>query len=156
MSKFKIGVISDTHGRLRKQALKIMKGSDLIIHAGDICEAKILNSLSNIAPVVAVRGNNDKGNLGKSLSKTEVVEVGNKLFYVVHDIEDLDLEPDAAGFSAVIFGHSHKANTFVKNKVLYLNPGSAGPRRFKLPVSVAVIRIEKGNMEPEIIELKQD
>ena len=156
MSKFKVGVISDTHGRLRKEALKIIKGSDLIIHAGDICEANILNSLSEIAPVVAVRGNNDKGSLGKNLSKTEVVEIGSKFFYVVHDINDLDLEPDAAGFNVVVFGHSHRANTFMKNKVLYLNPGSAGPRRFKLPVSLAVVTIDKDDIQTKIIELKHE
>lgn len=156
MSKFKIGVISDTHGRLRKEAINIMKGSDLIIHAGDIGDNKILDSLSEIAPVVAVRGNNDKGNFGKSLPKTEAVEVGSKAFYVVHDIEDLDLEPEAAGFNVVIFGHSHRSSKVIKDKILYLNPGSAGPRRFKLPVSVAVIKIDKHHMEAEIIELNHD
>lgn len=156
MSKFKIGIISDTHGRLRKEALKVMKGSDLIIHAGDVGEAKILNSLSEIAPVVAVRGNNDKGNYGRNLSKTEVVEIGSKLFYVVHDIDDLDIAPDAAGFDAVVFGHSHRANQYILNKVLYLNPGSAGPRRFKLPVSAAVVTIDKDDIKAQIIELKPD
>lgn len=156
MSKFKIGVISDTHGRLRKEAVKLMKGSDLIIHAGDIGKSEILGSLSEIAPVIAVRGNNDKGELGRNLSKSEVVEIGNKIFYVVHDINDLDIVPEAAGFHVVVFGHSHRADKSLKNDVLYLNPGSAGPRRFKLPVSVAVVIIDKHDIKVDIIELSKD
>lgn len=153
MDNCNIGIISDTHGRLRNEVENALKNSDLIIHAGDIGGMKILDSLKKFAPVVAVRGNNDKGNFGKRFSKTEAIEIGNKILYVIHDLSELDIEPEAANISAVIYGHSHKPSIEFKNNVLYLNPGSAGPRRFKLPVCVAHILIEDEKITASVTEL---
>ena len=138
-----IGVISDTHGLLRPEALEALQGSELIIHGGDVGDASILGQLENIAPVHAVRGNVDQGELGKQLNHDEVVSWRGHLLYVLHILEELDLDPVAAGFHAVIFGHSHKPHSAYKKDVLYLNPGSAGPRRFSLPITVARISIEE-------------
>lgn len=148
-----VGVISDTHGLLRPEALEALQGSDVIIHAGDVGEAAILDRLGEIAPVRAVRGNVDRGTWAQALPATEVVQVGEALLYVLHDVGELDLDPVAAGFHAVIFGHSHRPESEVRNGVLYLNPGSAGPRRFTLPVSVAKVGVKGTLLAPVLVTL---
>lgn len=148
-----IGVISDTHGLLRPQALDALRGSDLIIHAGDIGDPAILTVLRKLAPVHAIRGNVDTEAWAKRIPETEVVEMGQMLFYVIHNVHDLDLNPGAAGFAAVISGHSHKPSIDRRDGVLYFNPGSAGPRRFSLPISVGRLRIDEGSLTPELITL---
>lgn len=132
-----LGLISDTHGLLRPEALRALEASDLIIHAGDVGDRKILEELRRLAPVVAVRGNIDADRCCSDLPETAVAEAGSDLIYVVHDIKALDLNPRAAGFATVVSGHSHKPSHQVRDGVLYLNPGSAGPRRFNLPVTLA-------------------
>jgi uncharacterized protein len=148
-----LGVISDTHGLVRPEAVKALEGVELIIHAGDIGKPEVLEALAVIAPIVAVRGNNDKGNWAFGLPETEVVEVGGIALYVLHDIKTLDLDPTAAGFAAVISGHSHRPALVKQQDVLFLNPGSAGPRRFKLPVSVARIVIRGNVLDAQLVEL---
>jgi len=148
-----IGVISDTHGLLRPEALTALEGSDLILHAGDVGQPEILDTLRGIAPTIAVRGNVDRGPWTDVLPLTEVVEAGEVLIYMLHDIADLDLDPAAAGFAAVVFGHSHRPSAERKDGVLYLNPGSAGPRRFTLPVTVARISVEGSRLDSEIVTL---
>ena len=149
-----IGVISDTHGLMRPKALEALKGCDLIIHAGDVGAPEILAQLEAIAPVHAVRGNVDFGALGERLPDDAVVSWHGKHLYVFHILEQLPLDPAAAGFQAVIYGHSHKPDIATRNEVLYFNPGSAGPRRFDLPISVGRLTIENGNLKAEIIVLK--
>jgi len=148
-----IGVISDTHGLLRPEALEALKGSDLIIHAGDVGDSDILDALRTIAPTTAVRGNIDTTPPCSLLPASEIVEAGPFLIYVLHNLHDLDLDPAAAGFRAVISGHSHQPLQEERKGVLYLNPGSAGPRRFRLPVSFALLRVEQTYLRPEILEL---
>jgi uncharacterized protein len=133
----KIGLISDTHGLLREEALQALRGSELIIHAGDVGDSNILEALREIAPVVAVRGNVDTEEWAKSLPETAVAEAGAVNIYVLHDANALDLDPKAAGFHIVVSGHSHKPVRSERNGVVYINPGSAGPRRFSLPITVA-------------------
>ncbi len=152
--KTTIGVISDTHGLVRPEALKLLQSSDLIIHAGDIGRPEVLDSLRTIAPVYAVRGNNDKEPWAEKLPQTEVVEVESHFLYVLHELEHLDLDPGAAQFSAVIFGHSHHPLAEYRKGVLYLNPGSAGPRRFRLPIALARLYIHHKKLTHEIVELK--
>jgi putative phosphoesterase len=149
-----VGVISDTHGLVRVEALAALQGCELIIHAGDIGRPEVLDRLREIAPVHAVRGNNDRDAWAGSLPLTEVVELGGVYAYLLHDIADLDIEPAAAGMAAVITGHSHKPVAELRDGVLYLNPGSAGPRRFKLPITVARLRITDGQLKPEIVRLE--
>ncbi len=149
-----IGVISDTHGVLRPEALKALHGVDVIIHAGDVGRSDILDTLRQIAPVFAVRGNVDYEEWARALPLTERVQVDQHLIYVLHDVQQLALTPEVHGISAVISGHSRKPAVENKRGVLYLNPGSAGPRRFHLPVSVALIRVTARKLEPKIIELK--
>ena len=149
-----IGVISDTHGLLRPQAIQALEGVELIIHAGDIGDPKILAALKRIAPVQAVRGNTDRGEWARDLPATRVVEVGGSLIYVLHELFCLDLDPAAAGISAVIFGHSHRPHLEHKNGVLFLNPGSAGPRRFTLPVTLARLVVHRDSLQAELVELK--
>ncbi len=132
-----IGLISDTHGLMRQEALTALEGSDLIIHAGDVGKPGILEQLRAVAPVVAVRGNVDKGAWAFELPMTAVAEAHSALIYVLHDIQELDLDPAAAGFNIVVSGHSHKPSHTERSGVMYLNPGSAGPRRFQLPITVA-------------------
>lgn len=132
-----IGLISDTHGLLRPGALERLQGSDLIVHAGDVGNPNILTALRALAPVVAVRGNVDNHAPLSSLPLTAIAEAGSKRIYVLHNINDLDLDPAAAGFDVVVFGHSHKPESYRKAGVIYINPGSAGPRRFRLPISLA-------------------
>jgi len=149
-----VGVISDTHGLLRPEATEALKGSDLIVHAGDVGGAQILEQLRTIAPTFAVRGNVDTGEWAKVLPMTEVVIVGQLQLYVLHDLATLDLNPRAAGFAAVIYGHSHRPDAEVRHGVLYLNPGSAGPRRFTLPIAMAKLRVVGDQLSHEMIELR--
>ena len=153
MTEHLIGVISDTHGLLRPEALKALEGVELIIHAGDIGDPKILRRLERLAPVHAVRGNTDRGDWAAGLPQTRVVEVGGVHLYVLHELFCLDLDPAAAGLAAVIYGHSHRPHLEPKNGVLFLNPGSAGPRRFTLPVSLALLKIDGNSLEPQLIDL---
>jgi len=152
-SLVRVGVISDTHGLVRPEALAALRGSELIVHAGDVGEPEVLEALRKIAPLVAVRGNNDRGPWARALAETEVVDAAGTLLYVIHDVAAIDLEPAAAGFAAVIAGHSHKPRCEEKDGVLWFNPGSAGPRRFKLPIAVGRIEIARGRVRGEIIEL---
>jgi putative phosphoesterase len=149
-----LGVISDTHGLLRPQAVAALRGCDLIIHAGDVGNAEVIARLSDIAPTFAIRGNVDTGAWAARLPPKEIVEVGALVFYVLHDIAELDLDPPTAGFAAVVFGHSHQPSIETRDGVLYLNPGAAGPRRFKLPVSLARVAVTGRAMRPEIVELE--
>ena len=149
-----IGVISDTHGLLRPEAVRALEGSERIVHAGDVGDPEILEELARIAPVTAVRGNVDRGALAESLPATEVVEVEDALLYLLHDLGQLDLDPSAAGFHAVITGHTHQPANEVRGGVLYLNPGSAGPRRFRLPVTVARLTVSGEELEAKILELE--
>lgn len=148
-----IGVISDTHGLLRPEAVETLQGADRIIHAGDIGDPKILDRLSEIAPVTAVRGNVDGESWAKHVPETDVLEVDGASIYVLHILERLDLKPEAAGMHAVIYGHSHIPRQEMKNGVLYFNPGSAGPRRFQLPVTVGKLIVEAGIIRSEVVEL---
>lgn len=149
-----IGLISDTHGLLRPEALSALEGSELIIHAGDMGTLEVLEKLRALAPVIAVRGNNDRDAWAQEIPEVEVVELGSVLLYVIHDVQELDLEPASAGFTAVISGHSHKPSITELRGVRFINPGSAGPRRFKLPISVARLTISDCGVEAELIELK--
>lgn len=148
-----LGVISDTHGLLRPEALPLLAGSNHILHAGDVGAEDILDRLREIAPVTAIRGNIDRKGPCATLPATEAVELGGHLFYLVHSAVDLDLDPVAAGISAVLSGHSHKPSITTKDGVLYLNPGSAGPRRFRLPVTIARLTIEGQSLAAEILPL---
>ncbi len=146
-------MISDTHGLLRPQALHALEGSDLIVHAGDVGDPEILEALKKIAPVFAVRGNVDTAPWARALPETEVIETEFASIYVLHDVHALDLDPAAAGFHIVVSGHSHKPSHAEKNGVLFLNPGSAGPRRFDLPVTVARLDLSRKPWSVNVIEL---
>ncbi len=148
-----IGVISDTHGLLRPEALEALRGCDHIIHAGDVGDRKILDELQEVAPVTAVCGNVDRGKWARALPKTDVVQANGISIYVLHILAELDLKPEAAGLAAVIHGHSHMPKLEVRNGVLYFNPGSAGPRRFRLPVTVGHLAVENGSIQGKIIHL---
>ena len=148
-----VGLISDTHGLVRPEALAALDGSEYIIHAGDIGRPEVIEALQAIAPTFAVRGNIDTQDWAAALPLTEVVEVGAVSFWVLHEIAHLELDPAAAGFAAVVFGHSHQPSIETKDGVLYVNPGSAGPRRFKLPVTVARARVSGRRIQAEILEL---
>ncbi len=149
----RIGIISDTHGLLRPEAIAFLRGSDSIVHAGDIGDAAVLSELSAVAPVTAVRGNNDNGPWAQTIAETEVLRVGAVSIYVLHDLAQLDLDPAAAGYQVVVSGHSHKPSMERRGGVLYLNPGSAGPRRFKLPIAVAELKVTGGAVEGRLVEL---
>jgi uncharacterized protein len=148
-----IGVISDTHGLLRPEAVAALRGVGHILHAGDVGDIAILDALRKIAPVTAIRGNVDTHGACAQLPTTDVVELGDKLFYLVHSAHDLDIDPVAAGVAMVVSGHSHKASVSVKGDVVFFNPGSAGPRRFSLPVTVGFVTVEDG-VEASVLELK--
>jgi len=148
-----IGVISDTHGLLRPAAIEALRGVEHILHAGDVGDASILDSLRNLAPVTAIRGNIDVGGPCSHLPATEVVTLHGHTFYMLHDRQALGLDPAAAGFSAVISGHSHKPLIEWRHGVLYMNPGSAGPRRFSLPVSVGLLTIGADGLQPRLVTL---
>jgi len=148
-----IGVISDTHGLLRPEALAALQGSDRIIHAGDIGDPAILDRLAEIAPVTAVRGNVDREAWAKNIAETELLEVDGASIYILHILENLDLQPKAAVIQAVIYGHSHVPKQETKDGVLYFNPGSAGPRRFQLPVTVGKLIIDAGKIRSQVVQL---
>lgn len=150
-----LGLISDTHSRIRSSALDALRGCDFILHAGDIGSIEVITALKKIAPVHAIHGNIDREPLTKKFPATEVVEFGGLSIYMLHNLQVLDLDPRAAGFAAVIYGHSHKPEYYFKNGVLYFNPGSAGPRRFSLPISVGKIQIRNGEPLPEIVLLEE-
>ena len=152
--EMQVGVISDTHGLVRPEALAALRGSELIVHAGDIGGPEVLDALRALAPVVAVRGNNDRGPWAQKIAETEVVDAGGLLLYVIHDVHQIDLDPEAAGFAAVIAGHSHKPRCEEKEGVLWFNPGSAGPRRFKLPIAIGRLHVERKRVRGEILELE--
>ena len=150
----RIGLISDTHGLLRPEAVDALRGSDVIVHAGDVGKQEILAELARLAPVTAVRGNIDTAPWAQSLPQTETLAAGGAMLYVLHSIADLDRDPAASGFRAVISGHSHKPSVAWSNGVLYVNPGSAGPRRFSLPISVANLFAEGGTVRAELVEVR--
>ena len=148
-----VGVISDTHGLLRPEALVALAEVEQILHAGDVGDPAILDALREIAPVTAIRGNVDVGGDCAELPTTDVVELAGKLFYLVHSVHDLDIKPEAAGVAVVVSGHSHKPSVEERYGVMYLNPGSAGPRRFKLPVTVALVTVGEGGVSARIVEI---
>jgi uncharacterized protein len=148
-----VGIISDTHGLLRPEAVAALKGADLIIHAGDVGASEVIDALRKLAPTFVVRGNVDKAHWADALPMTTDVEVGGLLFHVLHDISELDLKPAATGYAAVVYGHSHRPSIEMREGVLFLNPGSAGPRRFKLPISLARVGVSGRELRPEIVEL---
>ena len=148
-----VGVISDTHGLLRPEAKEALRGSDLILHAGDIGGREVLEELRRLAPLVAIRGNVDRGFWAEALPDTEVVKVASLHLYMLHDRGALALEPGAAGFAAVIYGHSHVPAQEIRRGVLFFNPGSAGPRRFKLPVTLGRLTIVDGDIQGELLTL---
>ena len=148
-----IGLISDTHGLLRPEALAALAGVERIIHAGDIGGPEILDSLLHIAPVAAVRGNNDKGPWARAVPLTTTLQVGGVSIHVLHDVKELDLDPVAAGLQVVVAGHSHKPTVAQQDGVLYVNPGSAGPRRFSLPIAVGFLEIAAGAVNARILKI---
>ena len=149
----RVGVISDTHGMLRPEAVQALQGAEHILHAGDIGDPQILTALNQIAPVSAIRGNIDEGGACGHLPATEIIDLHGRSIYMLHDVHQLDLNPEAAGIAAVIFGHSHKPKIEHRRGVLFLNPGSAGPRRFQLPVTVAWLNIVAGGLSAKIVKL---
>jgi len=151
---YRLGLISDTHGLLRREAVEALRGSHLIVHAGDVGDPKILEELRKLAPVVAVRGNVDTQEWARTLPLTAVAEAGSVLIYVLHDVNALDLIPAAAGFRLVVSGHSHKPARMERDGVMYVNPGSAGPRRFQLPVTVARLDLAEEPWGLEFVELE--
>jgi hypothetical protein len=150
----RVGVISDTHGLLRPQATAFLQGCDHIVHGGDIGGPQILEQLAALAPVTAVRGNNDSGAWAGSLPDTRLLEIGGVKIYVIHDLQQLKAQARPAGVRVIASGHSHKPNICERDGVLYVNPGSAGPRRFRLPVSVAQLVIRGTGVTPELMELQ--
>ena len=151
-----IGLISDTHGLLRDEALEALRGSDLIIHAGDVGKPEILTALRQLAPVIAVKGNIDKGPWTSELPATAIAEAGAVNIYVLHNVDELDLDPLAAGFRIVVTGHSHQPSSHERSGVLYINPGSAGPRRFQLPVTVARLDLARTPWDVTFSNLVRD
>jgi uncharacterized protein len=154
MSDVVVGLLSDTHGLMRPEALAALRGCDLILHAGDVGSEDVLVALRGLAPLHAVRGNNDRGVWAARLPASEVVEISGRCIYLLHDRHELDLEPAAAGFDVVVSGHSHRPLAEVSEGVLFVNPGSAGPRRFRLPIGVARLRLGDGRCEAELVELR--
>ena len=150
----RVGLISDTHGLLRPQAVEFLRGSDLIVHGGDICDGAILTALAAIAPVIAVRGNNDHGAWAERLRESELFRVGDAFIYAIHDVAAIDIAPRAAGVQVVVSGHSHQPSIRRDDGVLYVNPGSAGPRRFKLPISVGELTIDGASVAARTVELE--
>ena len=149
----RVGLISDTHGLLRPEATAFLRGSDFIVHAGDIGDGNILKELGDLAPVTVVRGNNDKGPWAEAVPETEVLQIGEIFIYVLHNLAELDLDPVAAGFHVIVSGHSHRPSVENRGGVLYVNPGSSGPRRFKLPVAVAELQVVGDAVKAQVIEL---
>ena len=153
MDTITVGVISDTHGLLRPEVEAALSGCDHILHAGDVGDPKVLERLERIAPITAVRGNMDYGSWTKSLPATEMIAIGGIFFYLLHDLVRLDLEPSAAGIHVVVSGHTHRPALYRETDVYYLNPGSAGHRRYDYPISVALVRIENGTVDPKILRI---
>jgi uncharacterized protein len=151
-----VGLISDTHGLLRPEALAALRGSRHIVHAGDIGDPAVLEALARIAPVTAVRGNNDTGPWARKLRETEELRIGKTRILVIHDLSQLELDPVAAGFDVVVAGHSHRPKQELRDGVLYVNPGSAGPRRFKLPIAVARLELSSRGPAFQLLELQTD
>jgi hypothetical protein len=151
--ELRVGVISDTHGLLRAEARAFLAGSDYIIHGGDVGAAAVLEDLEAMAPVIAVRGNNDRESWAKRLRETELIRLGGVFVYVIHDLSQLDVDPAPLGIRAIVSGHSHKPLIEERAGILYINPGSCGPRRFKLPISIGELRVEGGNVSARIVEL---
>jgi len=149
----RVGLISDTHGLLRPEAVDFLRGSELIVHGGDICDPAILTALAAIAPLVAVRGNNDHGAWAERLRESELFQVGGAFVYAIHDVAAIDIDPRAAGVQVVVSGHSHRPSVRRDNGVLYVNPGSAGPRRFKLPISVGELTIDGASVAARTVEI---
>ncbi|MGE5490629.1 MAG: metallophosphoesterase family protein [Actinomycetota bacterium] len=154
MAVLRIGLISDTHGLLRPEAVAFLNGSNHIIHAGDIGSPAILDELAALAPLTAVRGNNDHGPWAEALPEIATVPVGSTSILVIHDLKDLTIDPAAAGHRVVVAGHSHRPYVEERNGVLYVNPGSAGPRRFRLPVAVAELFVDGGFVSARWVELE--
>jgi uncharacterized protein len=152
----RVGLISDTHGLLRPQAAELLRGSNHIIHAGDVGNKSTLQQLAALAPVTIVRGNNDTGEWADALPESALIQIGNVFVYVLHDLALLDIDPKAAGVHVVVSGHSHKPGIEVRQGVLYVNPGSAGPRRFTLPIAVAELVIVGEAITPCIMELRSE
>jgi putative phosphoesterase len=151
----RIGLISDTHGLLRPAAIAFLRGSDFIVHAGDIGDASVLKELEALGPLTVVRGNNDNGPWAQKIAETEVLQVGDVFIYVLHNLAELDLDPVAAGFQVVVSGHSHRPSVEERHGVLYVNPGSAGPRRFKLPIAVAELEVAGKSVKARLVELER-
>ena len=149
----RVGLISDTHGLLRPEATALLQGSDFIIHAGDIGDAGILRQLRALAPLTAIRGNNDQAAWADRIKETEVLEVEGVLIYVLHNLAELAVDPVAKGFAVVVSGHSHRPCVEQRDGVLYVNPGSAGPRRFKLPIAVAELWVSGASVQAKIVDL---
>jgi hypothetical protein len=152
-STLRVGLLSDTHGLLRPEARSFLIGCDYIIHGGDVGGAPILEDLGALAPLIAVRGNNDTEAWAEGLPQSELVRIGDLFVYVIHDLGELDIEPRAAQVSVVVSGHSHKPSIAKRDQVLYVNPGSCGPRRFKLPISVGELRVKGGDVQARTVEL---
>ncbi len=150
-----VGVVSDTHGLVRPEMIEALRGVDLVIHAGDVGDPSVLDAIRDVAPVHAVRGNIDRGAWAEALPLTDVVEVEETLLYVIHDVKELDLDPTTAGFHVVIFGHTHQPLRDVRNGVLFLNPGSAGPRRFSLPIAMALLHVSGTDLEVVDVSLDE-
>jgi uncharacterized protein len=150
----RVGVISDTHDLLRPSAKALLRGCDFIVHAGDICTPPLLEELRAIAPVTAVRGNNDKGEWARALPVTGMLQAGEVAIYVVHDLADMDIDPEGAGVRVVVSGHSHRPRIEEKAGVLFVNPGSAGPRRFRLPISAAELIVDGASVSARLAELE--
>ena len=149
-----IGVISDTHNLLRSEAVEALQGAEMILHAGDVCKPEILQTLNRIAPVIAVRGNNDKGEWANTLPETETIKIRGITIYMLHNLKEINANPQSADIKVVISGHSHKPSIEKRKDVLYINPGSAGPRRFSLPVSLALLTITENVVTPQLLELR--
>ena len=153
MAAIDVGVISDTHGLVRPGAIAALAGAAAIVHAGDVGAPAVLDALAAVAPLIAVRGNNDAGPWAEALGTTATIVIAGARIHVVHDLADLDVDPRAAGFAAVVSGHSHRPSIADRDGVLYVNPGSAGPRRFRLPIAVARLRITRGHVRGRVVEL---
>lgn len=149
----RIGLISDTHGLLRPEAMAFLRGCAHIVHGGDIGDRAIIEALAEIAPTTAVRGNNDNGTWAQALAETEMVRWDDVCLYAIHDIAQLDIDPVAAGVQVIVSGHSHRPRVQCKDGVLYINPGSAGPRRFRLPIALGELVLDGGAITPRIVEL---
>lgn len=151
----RIGIISDTHGLLRPEAVKALKGVDAILHAGDVGNKRVLEGLKEVAPLTVVSGNVDSGISDVKLPPSQAIKFGSVNIYMLHDIENLEIDPKAAGFQVVVYGHSHLARVETRKDVLFINPGSAGQKRFKLPVTLVILEIEEKKVKAKIIDLEK-